>query len=157
MNAPLRTLLVALLLTLLIALVQAAEITKAQIDHVAKELACLCGTCPRRPLDECTCGYAQQQRDRIKKALASGQDKQMVVAGFVQEFGQEVYSAPPKKGFNLTAWVMPFFALLLGGFVVRSVVRSWSQNRPAATAPRQSDATDPYKTRLEQELKERDP
>ncbi|MDP6042031.1 MAG: cytochrome c-type biogenesis protein CcmH [Candidatus Latescibacteria bacterium] len=135
-----------------------AEITRAQIDEVGKELACLCGTCPRRPLDECTCGHAQQQRDRIKSMLASGQNTQAVIDAYVKEFGLEALSKPPVEGFSLAAWFMPPLVLIFGFFIVRSVLRSWSQTQPAATAPQtaQTESTDPYIDRLENELKERD-
>ena len=36
----------------------AAEVSDKQVKDVAKVMACLCGTCPRRPLDECSCGWA---------------------------------------------------------------------------------------------------
>lgn len=136
-----------------------SEITKPQIDDVGKELACLCGTCPRRPLDECTCGYAQQQRERIKSMLASGQEKQVIVDAYTNEFGLEVLSTPPAEGFNLAAWIMPPLVLVFGFFVVRSVLRSWSQHQPAtvpATQTAQNENSDPYLDRLENDLKERD-
>ena len=34
-------------------------------------------------------------------------------------------SAPTKFGFNLTAWVMPFAALIAGGFGVKKIIISW--------------------------------
>lgn len=137
-----------------------AEVTRAQIDAVGKDLSCLCGDCPRRPLDECTCGYAQQQRDRIKALLASGATNQEVTDAFIKEFGKQVLSTPPAEGFNLTAWIMPPLVLILGFFVVRSVLKSWSQTHPATAGPSVSPAdkkADPYMARLENELRERDP
>jgi len=135
-----------------------AEVTRAQIDEVGKELACLCGTCPRRPLDECTCGHAQQQRGRIDSMLASGQNPQAVIDAYVNEFGIEVLSTPPAEGFNLMAWFMPPLVFIFGFFVVRSVLRSWSQTQPVATVPQtaQNESADPYLDRLESELRERD-
>ena len=155
-----QTLSLAFCLLLLGAAVPAnAEVTDAQVKAVAKELACLCDTCPRRPLHECTCGWADKYRARIRAALEAGQDRPAIVASFVSEFGQEAFSAPPKSGFNLTAWVMPFLALALGGLAVRTVIATWSRNRRAPT-PRpasQAEGDGAYLTRLEQELEERDP
>ena len=134
-----------------------AEITKPQIDKVGEELACLCGTCPRRPLDECTCGYAQQQRERIKSMLAAGQTQQAIIDAFINDFGKEVLSTPPAEGFNLAAWIMPPVVLLFGFFVVKSVLRSWSQAEPAPVRQTTNDKSgDPYLDRLENDLKERD-
>ena len=131
-----------------------------EVKAIARELSCLCGTCPRRPLDECACGWAEKNRGRIAGALREGQDREAIIAGFVREFGQQIFSAPPKEGFNLLAWVMPFLVLGAGGLVVRSVVLAWSRNRerPGASPPQEPTETgedEDYRTRLEQELKER--
>ncbi|MDA0711365.1 MAG: cytochrome c-type biogenesis protein CcmH [bacterium] len=138
--------------------VLAAPVTKAQRDEVGKELACLCDTCPRRPLDECTCGYAQQQQARIEALLGEGKTGQQVIDIYVAEFGMRVLSKPPAEGFNLTAWLMPPLVLLFGFVVVRSVLRTWSHSKPVALAggPKPDAASDPYLERLEQELRERE-
>ena len=135
-----------------------AEVTPERVREVAKDLACLCGTCPRRPLDECACGWADKRRAGIAEALEAGRDKETIIAGFVAEFGQEAYVTPPARGFNLTAWIMPIVVLLLGAFVVRAVVRNWSRRRvvPDARQAPDSGSDDPYRMRLEQELRERD-
>jgi len=135
----------------------APEVTDRQVKEVAKEMACLCGTCPRRPLNECSCGWADQYRARIGKELGEGKTKEMIVAGFVDEFGLEVFSTPPAEGFNISAWVMPFFVLAMGGVVVGLVMRSWIKQRVAVVRPRTvSEADDEYLSRLDAELKERE-
>ena len=140
----------------LVAISIRAEITTAQIDEVGKELACLCGDCPRRPLDECVCGYARQQHARIKSLLAEGQTPQAIVDAYVRDFGKEVLAKPPAEGFNLAAWLMPPAVLLLGFLVVRQVLRSWSQTKMPATSAARDVRDDPYLDRLETELKERE-
>ena len=90
--------------------------------------------------------------------LASGQNPQAVIDAYVNEFGIEVLSTPPAEGFNLMAWFMPPLVFIFGFFVVRSVLRSWSQTQPVATVPQtaQNESADPYLDRLESELRERD-
>jgi len=137
----------------------AIEVTKAQRDEVGKELACLCDTCPRRPLDECTCGYAQKQQARIEALLGEGKTKQQVIDIFIADFGKQVLSKPPAEGFNLTAWLMPPLVLFVGFFVVRGVLRTWSHAKPAPVAQANQTVTadnDPYLEKLEQELRERE-
>jgi cytochrome c-type biogenesis protein CcmH len=132
--------------------------TKADIKDVAGELACLCGTCPHRPLDECSCGFAGQKRDEIARLLDGGKDKDAIIAGFIDRGGLQVLAAPPAEGFNLLAWVMPFAALAVGGFKVRSVIRGWArgkEERPPAPGTESSE-DDPYRSRLESELRGRD-
>ena len=135
-----------------------AEVSQERVREVAKGLACLCGTCPRRPLDECECGWADQKRARIAEALEAGQDREAIIAGFVAEFGQEAYVTPPAEGFNLTAWIMPIVVLLLGAVVLGTVLRNWSRLHidPAAGRVPETDTGDPYRQRLEKELRERE-
>ncbi len=135
-----------------------AEVTQERVREVAKGLACLCGDCPRRPLDECSCGWADRKRARIAEALEAGQDKEAIVAGFVAEFGQEVFVTPPAEGFNLSAWIMPIVALLLGAVVLAAVLRNWSRHRavPAEGRTPETEADEKYRSRLEHELRERE-
>jgi len=130
--------------------VYAAE--EAAVMDVAKELACLCGTCPTRPLDECRCGYAGQQRERIANALDSGQSKEQVIAGFVSQFGEEIFVTPPKKGFNLMAWFMPFFGIAVGGVAVRSVLKGWSKKESQTQAKSSSTLSDEDRKKLDAAL-----
>jgi cytochrome c-type biogenesis protein CcmH len=159
---PIRALFFAFLLpslfSLFFALPASAEVTKIQRDEVGKELACLCGTCPRRPLDECTCGHAQQQHARIDALLGAGKTKQQVIDAYVADFGKIVLSKPPAEGFGLMAWLMPPFVLVFGFFMVRNVLRTWSQSKPVpiAATGQQSNEKDPYLDKLEQELRERE-
>jgi cytochrome c-type biogenesis protein CcmH len=52
----------------------------------------------------------------------------LVLQGFVQQYGSTVLSAPTTTGFNVVAWIMPFFALLAGLTLVTVIVRKWKFN-----------------------------
>ena len=106
---------------------------EADVMDVAQELACLCGSCPPRPLDECRCGYAGEQRNRIAKKLDSGMTKGQVIAGLVGEFGERIFVTPPKEGFNLMAWIMPIVGMVFGGVVVRTVLKGWQRKEASKT------------------------
>ena len=88
--------------------------------------------------------------------LASGQTPQAIVDAYISEFGLEILSKPPAKGFNLTAWLMPPLVLLIGFFAVRSVLRAWSKTKSPATPAAQPARDDPFLARLESDLKERE-
>ena len=135
------------------------EVTEAQVQNVAVELACLCGDCPTRPLDECRCGFAGTQRGRIADKLDEGKTKDQIIAGFVAEFGQRIFVTPPKEGFNLLAWFMPFFAILVGGYAVRSIMKGWSRTHAGGgqrTPTSPTSVSDTDRSKLEDALKERD-
>jgi len=48
----------------------------------------------------------------------------------VQKYGPTVLAAPTGTGFDRTAWIMPFAALIFGFGLVIYIVRLW-KNRPA--------------------------
>jgi cytochrome c-type biogenesis protein CcmH/NrfF len=68
-------------------------------------------------------------RDELQAALDRGDNDDLILQGFVQEYGPTVIAAPTATGFNRVAWIMPFAALGLGIAFVVYVVRLW-KNRP---------------------------
>ncbi|MFH1003288.1 MAG: cytochrome c-type biogenesis protein CcmH, partial [Chloroflexota bacterium] len=78
-----------------------------------------------------------------------------ITALMVARYGEQVLSAPPKRGFNLTAWILPFVAILLGGVVVYSALVAWVRRgqRQRASELVVAETTDEkYQHRLEDEL-----
>jgi cytochrome c-type biogenesis protein CcmH/NrfF len=63
-------------------------------------------------------------------AVSRGDSDSLVEQSFVQKYGPTVLAAPTAKGFDRTAWIVPFVALALGLSIVVLVIRSW-KNRPA--------------------------
>jgi cytochrome c-type biogenesis protein CcmH len=68
-------------------------------------------------------------RNELAAALARGDSDSLVQQAFVQKYGPTVLAAPTTAGFDRTAWIMPFVALILGLGIVVWVVRAW-KNRP---------------------------
>ena len=66
------------------------------------------------------------------------------------EFGQQILASPPKKGFNLLAWILPFVALFGGALVLGLLAWRWSRNRePSPPAAQLSPALE---RRVDEEL-----
>ena len=63
-------------------------------------------------------------------ALDKGDNDDLILQGFVQDYGPTVIAAPTATGFNRVAWIMPFAVLALGIAFAINIVRSW-KNRPA--------------------------
>lgn len=57
------------------------------VREIASKFICSCGTCGEQPLDVCTCGTAVQERNFIRKAVQSGQSKELVIAAVNSTFG----------------------------------------------------------------------
>jgi cytochrome c-type biogenesis protein CcmH/NrfF len=69
-------------------------------------------------------------RGELMAALDRGDTDDLLLQSFVQKYGTVVIAAPTTKGFNRVAWIMPYFALVLGISVMVYIVRLW-KNRPA--------------------------
>jgi len=103
----------------------------ARFKDLGHRMMCVCGCA--QILLECNhvgCTYSDKMRDQLQAGLDKGNNDDLILQGFVQEYGPTVIAAPTATGFNRVAWIMPFAALAFGITFVVYVVRSW-KNRPA--------------------------
>jgi len=128
-SAPAR-LLHVLLLTAAVFLFMGAGDTDARFKDLGHRMMCACGC--GQILLECNhvgCTYSDKMRNQLLASIDRGNNDDLVLQGFVQEYGPTVIAAPTATGFNRVAWIMPFVALALGITFVIYVVRSW-RSRP---------------------------
>ena len=103
----------------------------SQLADLENALMCKCDDKCGKVLINCTCDTSKETRKTLTGKLESGLTVEQIIKQYVDKYGETVLSAPSKSGFNLSAWIMPFAALAIGGFGVRKVIQSWI--RPAAT------------------------
>jgi cytochrome c-type biogenesis protein CcmH len=103
----------------------------ARFKDLGHRMMCACGC--GQILLECnhvSCTYSDKMRNQLMASIDKGNNDDLVLQGFVQEYGPTVVAAPTATGFNRIAWIMPFLALGMGITFLIYVVRSW-KNRPA--------------------------
>ena len=130
---------------------------------VASTILCDCG-CHPQSVHECACGHAAEMRDQIAAALNGGgpggtpQTADQVIADYVARFGEQIRIAPTTRGFNLVAWLGPFFGLLAAGIAVALALRRWRGGTVAVPAPAGAPLVSPddevYAQRLAREIEE---
>jgi cytochrome c-type biogenesis protein CcmH len=101
---------------------------------LAQKLMCVCGC--NQLLGQCNhvdCPYSPGMIKEVNSAVARNESDDLTLQGFVQEYGPNVLSEPPAKGFNWAAWIVPIVAPLLAFYVLWEVVRRWRQR--AALSP----------------------
>lgn len=110
----------------------------------------------------CDNSTAEYMRNIIKEQLAQGRDKQAILNHFVSVYGEQVLSAPPKKGFNLTAWVTPFVFMLVGIILIYLMVDKWvfvnkmeSEDRKEQQDALSETKLELYQDKLADELRKR--
>jgi cytochrome c-type biogenesis protein CcmF len=137
------------------AVVPRSALEREMYDHIV----CMCGTCGRKRVGECTCGKAAEMRAEVATLVAAGRDREGIIQHFVTKYGsQEVLAAPINRGFNRLAWLLPYAGGLVGiGFVAGMAVR-WTRRRgthdAATAAPRAANPE--LEDRLDDELRELD-
>ncbi len=138
----------ALLAVVALAAVPAAQAGgRPSLADLEDEVMCpICKT----TLDQSNSQAARQIRALISRRIAAGDSKQQIKDRLVAEYGPQILAAPPKKGFDLLAWLLPIAGLLGGALVVGLLAWRWSRARePVASAPQLDPAIE---RRLDEEL-----
>jgi cytochrome c-type biogenesis protein CcmH len=143
--------LLATLLLLLAGSAAAGAVDEKTVHDVAAELRCV--VCQSLSVADSPSETASQMRGIIRERLAAGESPAEVRAYFVEKYGEWILLAPPKSGFNLLVWVVPFAGLGMGLVLVAVVLRRWSRKIPPG-APASVDPA--LRERIRRELAERD-
>lgn len=140
----------------------AATTARTTRQEVSEGLTCQCGC--GLTVANCNhpnCSFSVPIREKIDAMIAKGMTRVQIIAFFRAQYGEKILSAPTTQGFNLLAWTMPPFVLLLGFGVILLTIARWRRSglgpEPAqAGSSGRLDAHDPeLRRRFERELKER--
>ncbi|HVM16013.1 MAG TPA: cytochrome c-type biogenesis protein CcmH [Gaiellaceae bacterium] len=124
-------LLLALVAALALAAPAFASEARPTLAELEKEL--VCPTC-KTTLDMSDSPQADRMRAFIRQRIAAGDSKSEIKAQLVAQFGEGVLASPPKRGFDLLAWVLPLAGLAAGAAAVGAVAWRWSRGRAAGAA-----------------------
>ena len=140
----------------------------ARFSDLGHKLMCKCGC--NQILLECNhvgCSYSTKMRDQLMAGLTgkaggpgdlagggSPATDQVILDGFVKEYGATVLAAPTTEGFNIVAWVMPFVALVAGLGLVSFIVRKWKfRVTPVGAQNLSSAELDDFRRRAREETR----
>jgi cytochrome c-type biogenesis protein CcmH len=131
---------------------------KPLYDDLSDKFMCLCGcgstikTCPHED-----CGFAIPFKKELIEKIQKGEGREQIISYFIGKHGQQILSAPPKKGFNLTAWITPFAAIIIIGFLMKKVMDKWTTKghvHEEEMKKTEEMSDDKYKKLLKKELEE---
>ena len=137
----------------LIALVLAAPAGASEQRPTAAELESelVCPVC-ETTLDTSNAPVALRMKAYIRERIAAGDTKSEIKAALVDQFGPAVLAEPPRRGFDLLAWLLPLAALVVGIVVVGALAWIWSRRRETG-AERDDPGLDPdLERRVDEEL-----
>ncbi|MEE8553744.1 MAG: cytochrome c-type biogenesis protein CcmH [Desulfobacterales bacterium] len=99
-----------------LSLIPAVHVFALTAGEITQSLTCTCGC--NMLVSACEgsmeCTPAKEITDQVTQMIETGQSKEDIIQYFVSTKGERILAAPTKKGFNLTAWILPFLAIILG-------------------------------------------
>jgi len=129
----------------------ATKVDEQTVHEVASQLRCV--VCQNLSVADSPSETAKQMRAIVRERLAAGDSPEQVLAYFVEKYGDWILLSPPKSGFPLLVWVVPFVGLGIGLVLVAVVVRRWSR-KPQGAGPPQLDPA--VRERIHREMSEMD-
>jgi len=129
-----------------------APVSEDTVHEVAAQLRCV--VCQSLSVAAASSKTTNQMRGIIRERLAAGDSPEQVKAYFVEKYGLWILLAPPRQGFNLLVWVVPFVGLAGGLVLVLVLVKRWSRRPVGPGAPRPDEA---MRARISREMAEQDP
>ena len=142
--------LVAFVVALLVAAAPAA-VTPSPSDLEAEFV---CPTC-KTTLDQSDSPIARRMKQMIRSSLAEGKTEKQIRDELVAQFGPAVVAEPPKKGFDLLAWLVPLGILAAGAVGVGAIAWGWRRRRADEPPPAPLDPA--LERRVDAELERFDP
>ena len=122
---------------------------EAQVREIALQLRC--PVCQGLSVGDSPSELANEMRGLVREQLQQGKTPAEVLNYFAQRYGEWILLAPPKRGFNLVIWVLPFVLLPIGACVIYWRARRWVRNSPPEESPL-TRRNSPYAERLQHEL-----
>ena len=100
---------------------------------LSKRVLCMCGGC-EDSVGMCNhpggtfsgpCETARAMQKDLDAHVTRGESDDQILQAMVEQYGPTVLVEPPKKGFDLLAWIMPIVVPLIALVLVWQVVRRW--------------------------------
>jgi cytochrome c-type biogenesis protein CcmH/NrfF len=109
---------------------------------LSKRVLCMCGGC-EDSAGMCNhpggtfsgpCETARGMQKDLDAHVSRGESDDQILQAMVEQYGPTVLVEPPKKGFDLLAWIMPIAVPLIALVLVWEVVRRWRHKATLAPA-----------------------
>ncbi len=96
---------------------------------------------------------AEAERQQISHLIALGDTKPQIERVMVAQYGTAVLAKPPAQGFDLSVYVIPPLAVLLGLAVVGFALARWRRSgKDSPREPAIAPLSGPEAQRLEEDL-----
>ena len=129
---------------------------EASLEERARSIdkSLICPVCPGETIDQAQVELAHQMRALVREKLAGGWSREQILQFFVDRYSESVLAAPPKSGFSLIAWVVPFVAVGSAAVLLTFVIMAMRRGGQARPEPGNlaEQELEPYLALVDQEL-----
>jgi cytochrome c-type biogenesis protein CcmH len=108
--------------------------------------------CWSQPVSQHYSEASDKIREEVHAMVAAGKSRDEILNHYVAQYGEKILAAPRVKGFNVLAYVLPWAALLLGGWMLIVLLKKLRKPAPVAIPAPLPDAR--YTAAVEKEIKE---
>jgi len=107
---------------ILISCIIPTEQTKDDL-YIKLEKEIMCPVCDGQTLDQSQSLIAEDMKNSIKEKIAEGYNEEEIKNYFVDRYGENVVAYPSTTGFNLLAYFVPIFGLILSILIFTFYIR----------------------------------
>ncbi len=131
----------------------AIELTPEQESRARSiESELKCPVCRSQSIRQSRSFMAEDMKRRVRELIAQGRSDDEIREYFIARYGEWILLTPPKRGFSLAAYVLPFLAVVAGATMLVFAARRWRGGDGRRITPEPPPA--PYLERLDKELEE---
>ena len=107
---------------ILISCIIPTEQTKDDL-YIKLEKEIMCPVCDGQTLDQSQSLIAEDMKNSIKEKISEGYNEEEIKNYFIDRYGQNVVAYPSTTGFNLLAYFVPIFGLILNILIFTFYIR----------------------------------
>jgi cytochrome c-type biogenesis protein CcmH len=128
---------VRLALLALVALALAVPAAASEQHPTLPELEgqLMCPICEGETLAQSDSPAARRIEAEIQQRIAAGDTRSEIKRRLVSEWGARILAAPPRRGFDLLAWLLPLAGVLAGAAVLGFLAWRWTRVHEPEPAP----------------------
>lgn len=93
-------------------------------EDITEILRCQCGC--TMIVKDCSCEEAVVIRQVVNEQIVAGKSEKQIFSYLEKTYGEGIFAVPPKKGFDLSLWVLPGIGVAIGGIVLYRMTRNSS-------------------------------
>ena len=95
-------------------------------EDITEILRCQCGC--TMIVKDCSCQEAVDIRQVVNEQIVAGKSEKQIFSYLEKTYGEGIFAVPPKKGFDLSLWVLPGIGVAIGGIVLYRVTHNSSSS-----------------------------